>query len=310
MNPANPMLWRSVAAALFGVFQALPLLHVMHDSSHTSLGHSQWWWTIVGKGSFDLLAGGSLNSWIHQHVLGHHLYTNVITVDPDLPAEFEGDVRRVMDRQSYSWIYALQWIYLPILYGVLAIKFRIQDIQLLFSHMNGAVRVNKIPTAEWVRQFAAKALVITWRVLVPIFMWELPVKHVLLLNLLAEYMTGIYLTYNFQVSHVSPQLIWPDVNKPQFDLCWAETQIATTVDYAHDNTITTLLCGALNYQTIHHLFPAVSQYHYPALAPIVKRVCKKHGVKFNYLPDFTTAFLAHLRQLWIMGWNRVAEHMD
>lgn len=50
------------------------------------------------------------------------------------------------------------------------------------------------------------------------------------------------------------------------------------MDYAHGNALTTFLCGALNYQVTHHLFPTVSQYHYPAIAPIIQDVCRDFQV--------------------------------
>ena len=40
-------------------------------------------WRIVGV-SFDFIIGGSFYAWLHQHALGHHLYTNVRGADPDL----------------------------------------------------------------------------------------------------------------------------------------------------------------------------------------------------------------------------------
>ena len=46
------------------------------------------------------------------------------------------------------------------------------------------------------------------------------------------------------------------------------------------------LCGALNYQSVHHLFPCVSQYHYPALSGVVRRVARKWGVRYNYVGSF------------------------
>ena len=102
------------------------------------------------------------------------------------------------------------------------------------------------------------------------------------LFLTMELMTGYYLTFNFQVSHVSTEVDWPEPSKDtktgklNIDGEWAKLQIETSVDYGHESPLQ--LCafwsGALNYQSIHHLFPSVSQYHYPAIAPIIKNICK------------------------------------
>lgn len=39
-------------------------------------------------------------------------------------------------------------------------------------------------------------------------------------------------------------------------------QVKSSVDYAHGNWLTTFMCGALNYQVTHHLFPTVSQVRF------------------------------------------------
>lgn len=57
-----------------------------------------------------------------QHVVGHHVYTNVFGADPDLPMHLEGDPRRLVDRQKNSSVYKYQHIYLPPLYGILGLK--------------------------------------------------------------------------------------------------------------------------------------------------------------------------------------------
>ena len=57
-----------------------------------------------------------------QHVVGHHIYTNVFGADPDLPETAEGDPRRLVHRQKYASFYKYQHIYLPPLYGILGLK--------------------------------------------------------------------------------------------------------------------------------------------------------------------------------------------
>ncbi|CAM9549493.1 unnamed protein product [Heterosigma akashiwo] len=73
------------------------------------------------------------------------------------------------------------------------------------------------------------------------------------------------------------------------------------VDYFDGGKLMTFLCGALNYQVTHHLFPTVSQYHYPAIAPIIMQVCEEYKVRYPLLPDFRAAFGAHIRHLYEMG---------
>jgi cytochrome b involved in lipid metabolism len=90
------------ASVLFGMCQALPLLHVMHDCSHTSFTSQPVVQYCVGRFAMDFFAGGSMISWLNQHIVGHHIYTNVAGADPDLPVNFKDDIRRIVERQVYN----------------------------------------------------------------------------------------------------------------------------------------------------------------------------------------------------------------
>ena len=304
-----PLAVRLVAAVVFGVCQALPLLHCMHDASHQAIGRSPSWWYWVGRLTMDWFAGASIASWHHQHILGHHVYTNVLGVDPDLPATKSGDIRRVSDKQHWSWVYGFQHIYLCILYGALAIKFRLQDLTgTLWAGENGMIRVNDPGLGEKVGLLVTKACWVGWRFVLPLVYAGVGWKEFLALSLVAELVTGWYLTFNFQVSHVSRGIEFPDGEVAGFEAEWGAAQMQTTVDYAHGDALATFLCGALNYQTVHHLFPCVSQYHYPAIAPIVKKVADKWGVRYNYVGSFWTAVKLHLQHLHDLGIDEVHKH--
>lgn len=112
------------------------------------------------------------------------------------------------------------------------------------------------------------------------------------------------------------QAVWPKVDKKTgvVNMDWAQMQLATTLDYGHGSYWTTFFTGALNYQVTlslcnsltftqvtHHLFPYISQIHYPDIAPIIKDHCKQHGITYNELPTFWAALKAHLKYLSVMG---------
>lgn len=101
----------------------------MHDSSHAAYTKNHKMWGLVGRFTLDWFAGANLSSWLNQHVVGHHIYTNLAGmlfaswrvqsrgsplesnecfflnskfcagVDPDLPVNFDSDMRRIVDRQ-------------------------------------------------------------------------------------------------------------------------------------------------------------------------------------------------------------------
>lgn len=234
-------------------------------------------------------------------------------IDPDLPAEKAGDIRRVTFMQRWASQYRFQAAYLLVLYGLLAIKFRIQDItDTLISNSNGRIRGN-CPgwSAEHTSQVLSKSFWLMWRVALPLAVWKVPIMPFVFMFLSAELITGYFLAFNFQVSHVTPSADFPEW-RTAFDDEWAVSQIKTTLDYDHTSMartplgkiisfMSTLFCGALNYQTEHHLFPCISQYHYPAIAPIVREVAAKYGVRYNYVPTFWHAFGLHVKHLHSLG---------
>jgi fatty acid desaturase/predicted heme/steroid binding protein len=316
-----PIAVRIAGAVLLGCCQGMPLTGWMHDASHASIGHSETWWWAVGRFSLDYISGSSMLSWRNQHVIGHHIYTNVMGADPDLPVSRDGDPRRLVPEQVWKSMYRFQHLYLPPLYGILALKSRFQDaFQIFPSRQNGPIRVNPISVQDHLRMLTAKVVWFFYRVIVPLTFFPAAVTPTRLacLFLITEFLTGYWLSFNFQVSHVSEHadFLFSDVDKrvqglcpAEFDEEWAKTQVTTTVDYGHDCVVPTYLSGALNYQSVHHLFPTVSQYHYPAITPVVMSIARKHGIEFNVLPDFSSAFLAHVQHLKDLGQNGKAAEL-
>ena len=293
---------RIIFGVFYGIFMSLMMLHTMHDSSHGALGQSEWMWQL-GRIAFDFLNGGCMSSWHNQHVIGHHIYTNVFECDPDLPVVETGDPRRLVHRQRQNPLYKWQWLYLPPLYGTLTMKNRLQDFVNFYNESNGPIRVNPYNIMHWAQMLGSKAVWFGWRIMMPLYLFHESGLNVLLPFLAGELTTSYYLAFIFQVSHVSNACSYynDQVRRSVIDDEWAVSQVRSSVDYGYDSALCTFFAGALNYQTIHHLLPGISQYHYPALAPLVRNVCAKHGVKFNYLPGFREAWLGHFHHLVTMG---------
>jgi len=281
----------------------------VHEGSHSSTSDSPFVWRLLGA-THDWVNGASFYTWLHQHFLGHHPFTNITahdhefhnySLDPDTITG-DKDIRRIKPHQKwYSW-YRNQHIYVPMLYGLLGIKYRINDFIIMHSlHKNGEIRVN--PAGLWHKFnfYAGKSFWLFYRIILPTF--YIGLVNSILLFIFSDLITGWMLAFIFQVNHVIPQVIWPKIVEGRVEMDWALIQLQTTMDYAHDSYITTFITGALNYQIVHHLVPYVSQIHYPKIAPIIKEICNKHGVTYNYLPTFYDALKNHLSYLKQMGKN-------
>ena len=216
-----------------------------------------------------------------------------------------GDLRRHVEPQAYSGVYAYQWLYLPLLYGFLGVLTRVQDYMTTYLDRSaGPIRVNYYGH-PLVHLIGPKLLWLTYRVLLPLLYLRVP--HATFWPCLAvtELCTGFYLAWNFEVSHVADTVQFPvavDSNgRKQLAVSWAESQVLTGVDYAHDSWWNAWWSGALNYQIEHHLFPGISQYHYPAISSIVKATSEEFKVKYTLEPTFWSAWKAHVRLLYTMG---------
>merc|ERR1712032_1180267 len=87
------------------------------------------------------------------------------------------------------------------------------------------------------------------------------------------------LSHNFEHSDRDPTAEFRKTGEP---VCWFKSQVETSSTYG--GFISGALTGGLNFQVEHHLFPRMSSAWYPFIAPTVREVCKKHGVRYAYYP--------------------------
>ena len=75
----------------------------------------------------------------------------------------------------------------------------------------------------------------------------------------------------------------------------------TTADFARKNWLAHFICGGLNFQIEHHLFPKICHIHYPHISHIVQETAEEFGVPFLDNPSFSTAMASHYRFMKAMG---------
>ncbi|KAG0206300.1 sphingolipid delta-4 desaturase [Mortierella sp. GBA30] len=288
-----------VFAVIMGFACAQVGLNPLHDASHFSVTHNPMVWKILGA-THDFFNGASYLVWMYQHMLGHHPYTNIAGADPDVSTS-EPDVRRIKPNQKWFVNHLNQHLFVPFLYGLLAFKVRIQDINILyFVKTNDAIRVNPISPWHTIMFWGGKAFFVWYRLILPL--QYLPVGKVLLLFTIADMISSYWLALTFQANHVVEEVQWPlpDENGViQKD--WAAMQVETTQDYAHDSYIWTSITGSLNYQAVHHLFPNVSQHYYPEILSIIRDTCSEYSVPYLVKDTFWQAFASHLEHLRVLG---------
>jgi linoleoyl-CoA desaturase len=82
---------------------------------------------------------------------------------------------------------------------------------------------------------------------------------------------------------------------------WAVHQLYTTADFGRENKLLSFLCGGLNFQVEHHLFPRICHTHYKPISDIVKKTAEEYSLRYNANPSFRGAILSHIRFLKKLG---------
>lgn len=238
---------------------------------------------------------------MYQHMLGHHPYTNIAGADPDVMTG-DPDVRRIKPQQTWFAHYLHQHIFVPFLYGVLALKVRFQDVSILYVlKKNDNIRINPVTTWHTAMFWGGKAFFVFYRIALPLMM-GLSAWKVLALFLINDAISSYWLALTFQVNHVVTEVEWPEPDgKGVINMDWAKMQVITTQDYAHGSKFWTSMTGSLNYQAVHHIFPNVSQHYYPEILMYVKTLAKEHNVKYIVKDTFWDAFMTHVNHLYELG---------
>ncbi|MCA9544796.1 MAG: acyl-CoA desaturase [Myxococcales bacterium] len=290
-----------IGAVITGLAHAAIGFDIMHDGNHgafsTSKAVNRW----MGR-TLDMV-GGSSYLWRHKHNVMHHTYPNVVGTDDDIDV---GGLARLAPEQPHYAAHRLQHLYMWGLYGLISVKWNFYDD---FAQVaKGQIFTSKVPRPkgeEMVWFVIGKIIHFGWALVLPIalFGWGLGIAF----YLVEAVVLGVTLAVVFQLAHCVEEADFTELPEGTVtELDFAKHQLATTVDFARDNKLVTWFLGGLNFQAIHHLFPKISHVHYPALSPIVERVCAEHGVAYRLNGGFMEALGSHYRWLKRMSIPPVA----
>jgi linoleoyl-CoA desaturase len=279
----HPFWMRTLLVLVFSAFTLLLGLNVMHESVHGNYSKIPWINGTLAL-TFDLY-GISSDLYSIKHTQFHHNYTNIFGLDGDIT---EAPLIRMSVNQPWKPMHRFQAIYTPLLYSLITITWPIYDLSRLITAKVGEHRVrrpNKLITAKIIL-FKMISTYLTY--LLPI--QQLGLREGLFFILLFHLSLGVILTLIFQVAHVQ--------NDSRFDgdpvdTDWFIHQLKTSADFSTQNPVMNFLCGGLNFQAIHHLFPNVSYRHYPAIQAILKKLCIRYGHHYVEYPNFADAVRAH-----------------
>jgi delta11-fatty-acid desaturase len=245
-------------------------VNFFHDAAHFSISSD---WRVNALLSYLAPWFSSPLEWYHQHVIGHHIYTNVPERDPDLYHSrllwrFQRASKWLPAHAAMEWTTPLIWaVAVPSLALVRPLTTR------LSMSYNDCVRL-------WVVSPARLALHLLGRAATAAFVWGwpfaafagrgYPLSTTLLFSLVPYAVFSLWFMLCSQINHHSIE------TSEARSANWYRHQVLTSQDVAPQSFLAFIVSGGLNLQIEHHLFPAVNHWHLRALQPKVRGGRRPH----------------------------------
>nr|XP_054755277.1 acyl-CoA 6-desaturase-like [Lytechinus pictus] len=236
-----------------------------HDLGHLSCFKSSKWNHALHFIFMSTVKGASAKWWNHMHYQ-HHAKPNVMNKDPDVRLEklfVVGEKMPVMVAESgqSSMPYNHQHKYFFLIGPPLLFPAYFQFM--IYRHM--------IKQREWTDLFCNVLYYVRFLYLyLPIMKWW----QIFLFYESFRVMESIWFTWVSQSNHI-PMEIDEDAARP-----WLELQLRATCNL-EQSFFNDWFTGHLNFQIEHHLFPTMPRHNYHKIAPLVKTLCKKHGIEYK-----------------------------
>lgn len=285
-------------AVLIGFTSALIGLNVCHDAIHGSLFKSSKWNKFFGL-TFNFV-GANAYVWSITHNQLHHTYTNIPEADEDVDAVPGVRTSPTLKRR---WFHRFQHIYAFLLYGLATVSWVfLKDYKKMFAKKLGNRERSNHPVKEYVTLFAFKLVYYAVFVVTPYLVLDVHWGWILGGFLLSHWVEGITLALIFQLAHIveGPQFPIPN-DEGKVEDNWAVHQLRTTANFARGSYAAFWLCGGLNYQVEHHLFPGICHIHFRSISKIVKSTAEEFGLPYFENKTFIGAIGSHIRMLKAFG---------
>jgi fatty acid desaturase (delta-4 desaturase) len=263
---------------IFGASRALVSLNIMHDANHGSVSKNPNINKLFGY-TLDLM-GDSRYIWIQHHVIFHHAYTEDYICDPDSSAAEPFVILKPNKGKKNKY----QHMYLFILFSFYGFSkiFNKENFTLKYglNKVDNIWLETKLPIVWLIKVFT---LIIDLQIIFYNGLWGAFLFLIMTMTGSLILATLFIISHNFENVTSRDNLSkkdWSIDNLSKKD--WYKIQIEASGTYG--GWLSGWLTGGLNYQIEHHIFPKINSAHYPTIAPVVRELCLKYGVKYNYFP--------------------------
>ncbi|MEO1051379.1 MAG: acyl-CoA desaturase [Bacteroidota bacterium] len=286
-------------AILLGMTQSFIGFNICHDAIHGSFSSKRKTNKILSM-VFNLI-GANPYVWDVCHNKVHHTFTNIPGHDEDL--DIAPGLVRLSPMEDYKPVMRYQHVYAFFLYGLASLSwvFR-KDYVKFFQKKIGETDNSNHPPIEYFNLFFYKALYYAIYIVVPLIVMDITWWQFLIGFVLMHLAEGFVLGLVFQLAHVVEGIEFPEPNEEgRLEDSWAVHQMQTTANFSRKSPVATFLCGGLNYQIEHHLFPNICHIHYPEISKIIESKAHQYGIPYHCNDTFILALQSHYKMLKKFG---------
>jgi delta11-fatty-acid desaturase len=237
--------------------------------------------------------------WLHQHIVGHHPYTNIHNKDPDLNHEsvLAKDTKNNGVRYTEYTIWKPKYLgqekwYYPITSLAIPALVILNPLVLIVTNLYNNC-IYKIPTQI---KYSILHLIEIFLCIYTIFILPFQIWtpfYAIKYSILPYYLLSTIFKINSSINHFHKDSITGQ-NKN-----WYIHQVTTANNFGNHWPHYYTSIG-LNYQIEHHLFPTVNHCHLRDIQPIVKKLCAKHGIPYHHTSGYKEAIMGvyeHIREM-------------
>ena len=293
-----PIFFQLGAAILLGMTMAFIGFNVCHDALHGAYSSNK----KVNKalGFVFILLGANTYIWNLTHNIVHHSYTNIVDHDEDIA--IAPGLIRVSQTDKANKLQRYQHIYAFFLYSLTTLSWFFRKDYLKFFKKNiGESHVNKHPRVEYFKLFFYKAIYYFLFIVLPLLLMSLTWWQFIIGFVAMNLAEGLVLGLVFQLAHVVEDTEIRHATNNSIEEAWAEHQLKTTANFAPNNRLANFLCGGLNLQVEHHLFPKICHVHYRRLSAIVQQTAQEFNLPYHVNRSFFSALRSHYLFLKRLG---------
>jgi linoleoyl-CoA desaturase len=290
-----PMLAMSIVLGMFAAFIGF---NISHDAMHGAFSASSRVNRLLSQ-TFHLL-GANPYVWNITHNVVHHTYTNIPGHDEDI--EIAPGLIRVDEAERVNGLQRFQHVYAFFLYSLTSLSWVFRKDYLKFFKRSIGQRINVHSKKEYFNLFFYKALFYWFFIGLPLLVLDAAWWQILIGFVAMQLTEGVVLGLVFQLAHIVEGTHFPVPNEQgNVEEAWAVHQMQTTANFSPQSQLAAFLCGGLNRQIEHHLFPKISHIHYPALSVIVKQTAEEFNLPYLENRSFASALQSHYRMLRRLG---------